>query len=228
MKLLFVTATNTDIGKTFTSLKLIQHFSEHGLTVGVCKPIETGITIIGDGELIVDGGEADASKLLKKVQKYNQSFRGLRPIDITAYTFTLPASPFSADIYNIIEIDKIKSKIEELSKLCDLLIVEGAGGLMVPITKDYYMIDLAKDLNSTTLLVTPSRLGCINDTQLSIEALKNREISFEWCVNLYEDKKEFKEVTQPFYDAIYNNWWSLDSGIDKFCKRYLSKANALP
>jgi len=222
VKLLFVTATNTDIGKTFTSLKLIQHFSEHGLTVGVCKPIETGITIIGDGELIVDGGEADASKLLKKVQKYNQSFRGLRPIDITAYTFTLPASPFSADIYNIIEIDKIKSKIEELSKLCDLLIVEGAGGLMVPITVDYMMIDLAKDLDAKTLLVTPSRLGCINDTLLSIEALKNRGIDFDWCVNLFEDIDEFEEVTKPFYDRYFDKWWSLNMEGEKISNIILS------
>ena len=222
MKLLFVTATNTNIGKTFASLRLIQHFSEQGLTVGVCKPIETGITIIQGGELIVSSGEADASKLLREVQKYNKNFRELRPIDITAYTFSLPASPFSADINNIIEIDKIKLKIEELSELCDLLIVEGAGGLMVPITVDYMMIDLIKDLNAKTLLITPSRLGCINDTLLSIEALKNREIDFEWCVNLFEDREEFEEVTKPFYDKYFNEWWSLDLKGEKIFNRILS------
>ena len=210
MKLLFVTATNTDIGKTFASLKLIQHFCEHGLTVGVCKPIETGVTIINNKELRVSSGEADASKLLKKVQEYNEKFLALKPIDITAYTFPLPASPFSADIRNTIKIEKIKLKIEELSKLCDLLIVEGAGGLMVPITKDYMMIDLAKELNAKTLLVTPSKLGCINDTLLSIEALKNRGVDFDWCVNLYEDIDAFDEVTKPFYDAYFDEWWSLE------------------
>ena len=214
MKLLFVTATNTDIGKTFCSLELIQNFCEHGLTVGVCKPIETGITIFRDGELRVAGGEADASKLLSRVQKYNESFKRLKPIDITAYTFSLPASPFSADINSIIEIDKIKSKIKELSKLCDLLIVEGAGGLMVPITKDYMMIDLAKELNAKTLLVTPSKLGCINDTLLSIEALKNRGIDFSWCVNIFEDIDEFNKVTKPFYDEYFDDWWSLNDEAD--------------
>ena len=87
---------------------------------------------------------------------------------------------------------------------------------MVPITKDYMMIDLAKELNLKTLLVTPSKLGCINDTLLSIKALKTYNISFDWCVNLFEDKDEFHEVTKPFYDANFNKWWSLESGIEKF------------
>ena len=223
MKILFVTATNTDIGKTFCSLKLIQHFCEHGLTVGVCKPIETGITTLTeDGDLMVKSGEADATKLLKKVQEYNENFRGLKPIDITAYTFSLPASPFSADVNSIIKIGQIKSKIEELSKLCDLLIVEGAGGLMVPITKEYMMIDLAKELNAKTLLVTPSRLGCINDTLLSIEALENRVMDFSWCVNLFDDLDEFDKVTKPFYDQYFDDWWSFELKGEDVIKRILS------
>ncbi len=80
------------------------------------------------------------------------------------------------------------------------------------------MIDLAKVLESKVLLVTPSRLGCINDTLLSMEALKAREIPFEWCVNLYEDKESFSKVTQPFYDAIFPHWWYADEGMEKFVK----------
>jgi dethiobiotin synthetase len=85
---------------------------------------------------------------------------------------------------------------------------------MVPITKEYMMIDLIKELHIKTLLVTPSRLGCINDTLLSIEALKSRDIDFDWCVNLYEDKEDFEKVTQPFYDAVFDGWWSVNEGID--------------
>jgi dethiobiotin synthetase len=218
VKLLFITATNTDIGKTFASLKLIDHFSKHGITVGVCKPIETGVTIVNSEELTVNSGEADASRLLRRVQRYNRRFIELNPMDITAYTFALPASPFCADTEQIIKIDKIKDKISKLQNLCDLLIIEGAGGLFVPITKEYMMIDLAKELNAEVLLVTPSKLGCINDTMLSIEALKNREIKFDWCVNLFEDKKEFAKVTKPFYDKVYPNWWSLDSGLEGYVK----------
>ena len=70
------------------------------------------------------------------------------------------------------------------------------------------------------LLVTPSRLGCINDTLLSMEALNSRDITFEWCVNLYEDKESFSKVTQPFYDAVFPEWWSVEEGLKRFISRY--------
>ena len=201
MKTIFVTATNTNIGKSYTTIKLIESFSQQGILVGVCKPIETGV--ISEPQ--------DAKLLLKHVQKYNPNFLHLSPLDITAYTFELPAAPFCADIDKIVNIQKIKDKIAQLEKLCDILIVEGAGGLMVPITATYKMIDLIKELNGMTLLVTSSKLGSINDTELSLEALKNRDIPFEWCVNIFEDKETFEEITQPYYDAIYPKWWSLDN-----------------
>jgi len=208
LKTLFVTATNTNVGKTYTTIKLIESFAQQGILVGVCKPIETG----------VQNEAPDATLLLEAVQKCNPNFQSLCPTDITAYTFKLPAAPFCADIAQTITVKHIKNKIEELSQLCDLLIVEGAGGLFVPITKTYNMIDLAQELNDMTLLVTPSKLGCINDTQLSIEALKNRNIPFNWCVNLFEDKEEFEQVTQPYYDTVYPEWWSVQEGLENFCR----------
>ena len=211
MKLLFITATNTNIGKTYATLKLIEEFSKQGILVGVCKPIETGVT----------HEPIDAKLLLETVQKYNKNFKALNPTDITAYTFKLPAAPFCADHKKVIKIETIKKKIVELQKLCDLLIIEGAGGLMVPITAEYKMIDLIQELETTTLLVTPSKLGCINDTLLSIEALTSRNIPFEWTVNLFEDRIEFKEVTQPFYDEIFPKWWMLDEGLEDFCNKNL-------
>jgi dethiobiotin synthetase len=207
VKLLFVTATNTNIGKTFATLKLIEHISKHKLSVGVCKPIETGVK---------KNTPLDAKKLLDRCKIYNENYNIFSPKDITAYTFSLPASPFSADTKGVIEIDRIKSKIDELSKLCDILIIEGAGGLMVPIKSDYMMIDLIEDLRAKTLLITPSNLGCINDTLLSIEALKRRNIDFDWCINLYKDRDEFKKVTAPFYNSYFKNWWFLEDGLDSF------------
>jgi len=211
VKILFVTATNTNVGKTYTTVKLIEELSKQGILVGVCKPIETGVT----------SEPMDAKLLLESVQRFNPNFHDLTPKDITAYTFELPASPYSADLNSVIKIESIKEKIEELQALCDLLIVEGAGGLMVPITSNYKMIDLAEALKATTLLVTPSRLGCINDTLLSIEALKNREISFDWCVNLHEDRESFAEVTQPFYNEVFPDWWSVEDGLERFVERLL-------
>jgi len=90
----------------------------------------------------------------------------------------------------------------------------------VPITKTYKMIDLAKELNLKTLLVTSSKLGSINDTLLSIEALKSHDISFDWCVNLFEDAESFDEVTKPYYDAVFEGWWCLSEGLERFTKLF--------
>ena len=206
MSSLFITATGTNVGKTHTTLRLIDALSAKGRSVGVFKPIETGV---------VDNAP-DATILLEACQKVNRNFEALSVQDITAYTFPLPAAPFCADTNHTIRIDRILEKYHQLSQLCDILLVEGAGGLMVPVTKDFFMIDLIKELQSRVLLVTPSRLGCINDTLLSMEALKSRNIDFEWCVNLYEDVESFTQVTQPFYDAVFPEWWSGESGMEKF------------
>ena len=207
MQSLFITATGTNVGKTYTTVKLIEALASKGLSVGVYKPIETGV---------IDDNPLDATILLETCKKVNSAFSDLTPIDITAYTFPLPAAPFSADIEQTIEIQKIIEKHETLSKLCDILIVEGAGGLMVPITKEYMMINLIKEINAKTLLVTPSRLGCINDTILSILALNTFDIDYEWCVNIHKDKNSFDAVTKPYYDTVFPEWWSVENGLDKF------------
>jgi len=207
---LFITATGTNVGKTHTTLKLIEAFASKGFKVGVFKPIETGVT----------DTSPDATILLEACQKVNEDFKNFTPLDITAYTFPLPAAPFCADVDSTINIQKIIDKHNELSKLCDILLVEGAGGLMVPITKEYMMINLIKELNAKTLLVTPSRLGCINDTVLSILALKTFDIDFDWCVNVHEDKESFSEVTKPYYDEVFPKWWSAKEGIQRFVSTY--------
>ncbi|RRS30834.1 MAG: ATP-dependent dethiobiotin synthetase BioD [Epsilonproteobacteria bacterium (ex Lamellibrachia satsuma)] len=207
---LFITATGTNVGKTHTTLKLIEALASKGLKVGVFKPIETGVS----------DTPPDATILLEVCRKVNRNFKDLTPQDITAYTFPLPAAPFCADIDKEIKLIKIIEKYEALSKLCDILLIEGAGGLMVPITKEYMMINLIKELKAKTLLVTPSRLGCINDTLLSILALRTYDLPFDWCVNLHTDKEAFKKVTKPFYDEVFPGWWSVESGLNKFIQSY--------
>ena len=203
MQSLFITATNTNVGKTYTTQKLIKAISSLGLKVGVFKPIETGVTSTAP----------DAAALLESCKKVNENFANFKPKDITAYTFPLPAAPFCADTDKEIIIQNILDKHQELSKLCDILLIEGAGGLLVPITKDYSMLNLIKELNAKALLVTPSHLGCINDTLLSILALHTFDIDFDWCVNLHKDKDSFSKITKPYYDEVFPNWWSVDSYI---------------
>lgn len=211
MRPIFITATGTGIGKTFTTLSLIEKLAKKGLNVGVFKPIETGV---------VDE-PSDAMAILTECQKYNANFKRMKPADITAYTFKLPAAPFCADMKNTIQIEKIIDKAQELESLCDVLLIEGAGGLMVPIKNEYNMADLAGDLRTNTLLVTPSYLGCINETMTSLLCAKRYNLDLEWCVNLYENEMDFSKVTQPYYDSVYPDWWSLQRGLDSYISRLL-------
>ena len=206
MKSLFITATGTNVGKTHTTLKLIDALAKRGLRVGVYKPVETG----------VEGIPSDAALLLKSCQDVNSDFASLTTDDMTAYTFALPAAPYCAGTKQTINLQRIIDMHDNLLKRCDILLVEGAGGLMVPLTERYLMIHLIKELESSALLVTPSRLGCINDTLLSMMALRSFDIPFDWCVNLHEDKESFDDVTKPYYDGVFPNWWSLQEGLEKF------------
>jgi len=203
---LFITATGTNVGKTYTTLQLVEAIAGRGLRPGVYKPIETGVT-----------DEApDATALLQACQHVNPAFETLTTEDVTAYTFELPAAPYCADTKRQIDLQYIVDKHDMLLKKCDILLVEGAGGLMVPITETYMMVHLIKEIEAKALLVTPSRLGCINDTLLSMMALRSFDVSFDWCVNLHEDKESFKEVTQPYYDAVFPEWWSVQEGLAEF------------
>jgi dethiobiotin synthetase len=80
------------------------------------------------------------------------------------------------------------------------------------------MVDLISIFDAKALLVTPSGLGCINETLLSIEALKAKELDFDWCVNLYEEFDSFTKVTKPYYDEMLPEWWSVQNRLPIYTK----------
>jgi dethiobiotin synthetase len=192
----FITATNTNIGKTKACEIFLNKFAKLDKKVGYLKVIETGVVDIPH----------DGSKMFDLVKRLNKEFETLKIDDIVPYMFKLPASPYVANTQNIdIDIDVIKQKINYLHKFCDILIIEGAGGLYVPIKKDYFIYNLIQDINPTeTFLIVPSYLGSINDTLLNIDFLKTKKIKFSWYINLYQDKKEFETITLPFYKKHFD------------------------
>ena len=192
-KSIFISATNTDVGKTYACEKFLRYFAKQGLKVGYFKPCETGVI----------SEPIDGSKMLKLTKMLNPDFSASIK-DVVPYQFKLPAAPYVAKGNTTISISLLKEKKEYLSSLCDILIIEGAGGLMVPLEEELFIIDLIKEFKSEAILITPSKLGCINDTLLSIEALKNRNIDFEFYINLYEDKKDFEKVSFPFLKKYFN------------------------
>jgi len=186
-KSIFITATNTDVGKTYACEKFLRYFAKAGLKVGYFKPCETGVI-----DFPLDG-----MKMLNLVKELNPSFKA-DIFDVVPYQFKLPAAPYVAKEDTTIDINYLKEKKKFLESMCDVLIIEGAGGLMVPIEKNLFIIDLIKIFESEAFLITPSKLGCINDTLLSINALKSKNIDFEFFINLYLDIDSFEKVSKPF------------------------------
>ncbi len=146
-----ICGTDTDIGKT-----LISSFFVKGLNSFYWKPIQSGIELQTDSQTVEKLSQVSEEKIIKE-----------------AYVFTKPLSPHWASEIDqkIINFDKLR-----LPKVQDSLIVETAGGLMVPITRNFLQIDQIKQWNLPVILVCKSSLGTLNHTLLSIEALKRRNI----------------------------------------------------
>ena len=146
-----ICGTDTDIGKT-----LISSFFVKGLNSFYWKPIQSGIESQTDSQTVEKLAQVSNEKIIKE-----------------AYVFTKPLSPHWAA-----EIDQktINLNMLRLPKVNGSLIVETAGGLMVPITRNFLQIDQIKQWSLPVILVCKSTLGTLNHTLLSIEALKRRNI----------------------------------------------------
>jgi len=206
-KRIFVTATNTDIGKTYTTKLLLKEFASRGIRVGVVKPIETGVV-----EHPLDGSE-----LLKTIQTLNPEFKDITVKDIVPITYELPAAPFVSSNNTALDFKILDAAIEKIEKLCDLLIIEGAGGLYVPIDEKYMMIDLISHYKATALLVTHCSLGCINDTILSRNALDDKKIPHVVAFNCKEKDDSFSVVSEPFFLNTDQKVLKVSDDIDSIC-----------
>lgn len=208
----FITATNTDIGKTYTALHLIRELNALGHSTLACKPIETGVT----------KEPHDARLLLEANKKHNKRCKDLEIEDICFYQYPLPAAPYVAKD-GPIEIERIKKKIKKLHKLADVLLIEGAGGLLVPIEREYFMIDLAKDLDAHPILIASSRLGEINTLLLSMEALKHRGMEHSFCINMHRGAKEFPKISRPYLKERFEKIYELPKESREFAQMLMAK-----
>jgi dethiobiotin synthetase len=210
-KRIFITATNTDIGKTYTSQLLIEAFSRLGLRVGVYKPIETGVTTL----------PPDGNLLYQSALHHNPSLSALSLDDIVTLQYPLPAAPFVANGGKSIDFSLFQKALEKIEALCDIVIIEGAGGIMVPIDEERMMIDLPQFFNATTLLVTHCRLGCINDTLLSIKALQDARLPFVWGFNCRSDDLTFDTVSLPYFQHRFDLIYRIEEDIDAIAQALL-------
>jgi len=207
-KRIFVTATNTDIGKTYTTKLLLKEFASRGLRVGVIKPIETGV---------IKSVYLDGEELLTCIKELNSEFKSLHVQDIVPISYELPAAPFVSSNATKLDLNKLELAVEKLEKLCDVLIIEGAGGLYVPVDEEYMMIDLIEHFRASALLVTHCSLGCINDTILSRMALESKNISHVVAFNCRKSDESFKDVSEPYFLKTNQKVLKVGSDIDTIC-----------
>jgi dethiobiotin synthetase len=184
----FVTGTGTEVGKTIVAATIARAAAARGQLVAVFKPAVSGLD---------EGGEPD-HELLRRAAGSGQSDDEIAP-----YRYGPPVSPhLGAELAaERISPERLRAGAAGAAEEADLLVVEGVGGLLVPLTLGYLVRDLARDLGLSAIIAAPPGLGTINHTLLTIEGL--RSVGLEpLAVVLTPWPEEPGEVERSNRDAI--------------------------
>jgi dethiobiotin synthetase len=179
---LFITGTDTGIGKTLVSTSLLKALAQHGLRVSGMKPIASGSEHTPEGLR-----NADALALMEAANVHSP-YAAVNP-----YCFEPPISPHIAAEEARIKVDVgvIKNRFEALASGADIVLVEGAGGWYAPISASQSMADLPKQLGIPALLVVGLRLGCLNHALLTRQAIEASGVEFAgWVANCLDPTLE--------------------------------------
>ena len=153
---IFVTGTDTSVGKTAITAMLLAHAQSEGINVRALKPFSTG------------GGGDEA--LLASLQKST--------LRINFFNYPEPIAPWSAAKLHehTVSMEAVLQPIQEHRESCELLLVEGAGGLLTPLGDNFSAADLITELQAEAIVVAANRLGVLNHTLLTVEALRHRGV----------------------------------------------------
>jgi dethiobiotin synthetase len=193
----FITGTDTGVGKTVVGAGLARSLAEMGLKVGVMKPIETGINLNSPSpDLVTYEGTISDGAFLAKAALIEEK----REI-IVPFTYAEPLAPLVAArrISQPVNLEKIKKAWEYLSSKYDLVIVEGAGGISVPIKESYDMASLAFELGLPILIVSRPSLGTLNHTLLTVHYARSRGLEILGIIisGYNPETKDVAEITNP-------------------------------
>ena len=181
----FITGTDTGVGKTYVACQLLRQYAAQGLKVVGMKPVAAG------RELIHGKWQHD------DVQKLIAASNVAAPLEwVNPYCFDEAIAPhIAAEKAGVeIKIDVILQAYQQLSELADVVIVEGAGGFLVPLNDKETLADLVAALHIPVIVVVGVKLGCINHTLLTVEAITARGLRLHgWVANHIDLKMEAAE-----------------------------------
>ncbi|ADU84057.1 dethiobiotin synthase [Helicobacter pylori] len=194
--MLFISATNTNAGKTTCARLLARYCNTCGIKTILLKPIETGVN-----DAI--NHSSDAHLFLQDNRLLDSS---LTLNDISFYRYHKASAPLIAQQEENpnapIDTNHLIQRIHHFTKTYDLVIVEGAGGLCVPITLEENMLDLALKLKAKTLLISHDNLGLINDCLLNDFLLKSHKLDYQIAINLRENNTAFYSISLPYIELF--------------------------
>lgn len=190
---IFVTATGTDVGKTFVTALLVKKLREAGLNAGYYKAALSGAQR-ENGKLIP--GDADYVKRIAGVDT---------PLEkMVSYVYETAVSPHLASELegNPVELDRVKEDYKAACSLHDYITVEGSGGILCPIRRGTYMMeDLIKAMGLGVLIVAPAGLGTINDVILTVEYARSRDIPVKGVIlNWFHQGDTMEEDNRSFIE----------------------------
>jgi dethiobiotin synthetase len=180
---IFITATGTDVGKTYVSALIVKKMRELGFNCGYFKPALSGADApcLNDCEYVLNIAKIDAN-----------------PKNYISYLFKPAVSPHLAGEMenNPIKLDKIKSDFERIKQEFDYVLTEGAGGIVCPfnIKENILLPDVIKALGLDIIIVASASLGTINSTVLTIEYAKNHGIKIRGVILNNYDENDFMQV----------------------------------
>ena len=172
MNSFFITGTDTDVGKTYVTAGLAVALRKMAIDVGVMKPFAAGTAQ-------KKGFKSEDVTILSQAAQVNDPEILMNP-----QFFPIPASPYTASkTLNIKpKVSTVLVNFKKLSKLHDLILVEGMGGLMTPIKKNYHIASLIKDMKIPTIIVTRSRIGTVNHTLMTCMMCKKYKIPIKGII----------------------------------------------
>lgn len=157
----FITGTDTNIGKTWSSLALMRALQLQGNRVVGMKPVSAGC------DWLQGGWKNQDALLLQQFASHALDYQYINP-----YAFERPVSPHIACGETDVDLSVILTKFEYLLARSDVVLVEGAGGWLSPLSKSWDNAYLAKALQLPVILVVGLRLGCINHARLTYQAIQ--------------------------------------------------------